>query len=89
MPLLHSGASAALILAMRVGEVHNTADAARALLEVHKRLLQGTAAEIIQRALHGSCAREKRIAVKICCQHVPIGQEDSPTRVLIVATSLA
>ena len=87
-PLLHSGASAALIPAMRIGVLHNTADAARAL-KVHTRLVQGSAAEIIHRALHGSRAREKCVAVKICCQHVPIGQEDSPTRVLIVATSLA
>ena len=92
-PLLHGAARAALaaplILAMRVGELHNTTGAARALLEVDRRLLEGTAAQMTQRALHWSCASEKCIAVKTCCQHVPIGQEDSPTRVLIVATSLA
>ena len=74
---------------MRFGELHSNAGAARALLEVDKLLLQGNAAESIQRALHWSCARAKCMAVEICCQHVPIGQEDSPTHVLIVATSLA
>ena len=82
---LYGAASAALISAMRFGELHNTAGAARALLEVDKQLLQGAAAEIIQRALHWCCAREPRIAVELCCQHVPVGQEDSPTCVLVVA----
>ena len=40
-PLLHGSAIAALLLALQVGELHNTADSAHALLEVDKHLLQG------------------------------------------------
>ena len=60
-PLLHD---AALIRAMRFGQLHNTTGAAYAFLQGRKRLLQAAVAKIIQCALHWSCEREKRIAVK-------------------------